>query len=104
MNPRELYPLARVPREPALSIGQVADRLQKTYEDYHGGLLSAEEAGVNQALLTKSVHTRLTHSGSTTEPAIVGPPQSVCTNVLWFDLDSRQRTYREKTSRGRRHA
>lgn len=40
----------------------------------------------DQGEQTKSVHTRLTHSGSTTEPAIVGPPQSVCTNVLWFDL------------------
>jgi hypothetical protein len=52
----------------------------------------------------KSVHTRLAPSGSATDPTIVGPPQSVCTNVLWFDLDSRQRTYRERTSRGRRHA
>ena len=40
---------------------------------------------------TKSVHTRLGHSGSTTDPALVGPPQSACTNVLWFDLESLRR-------------
>jgi hypothetical protein len=39
-----------------------------------------------QCRLSNSVHTRLGHSGSATDPALVGPPQSSCTNVLWFDL------------------
>jgi hypothetical protein len=36
--------------------------------------------------LTKSVHTRLGHSDSDAEPALMEPPRSACTNVLWFDL------------------
>jgi hypothetical protein len=28
----------------------------------------------------------LGHSGSAIDPALVGPPQSACANVLWFDL------------------
>ena len=36
--------------------------------------------------LPKSVHTRLGHSGSPKDSAIVGPPQSACTNVVWFNL------------------
>ena len=40
-----------------------------------------------QALLTLNpVHTRLGHSGSATDPAMMESPQSACTNVLWFDL------------------
>jgi hypothetical protein len=34
----------------------------------------------------------LGHSGSATDPALVGPPQSACTNVLWFDLVELERT------------
>jgi hypothetical protein len=32
--------------------------LQKTYEDYHGGLMGAEEACINQALLTSLLEAR----------------------------------------------
>ena len=35
---------------------------------------------------SKSVHTRSGHSGSPKGQAMMAPPESVCTNVMWFDL------------------
>jgi hypothetical protein len=46
------------------------------------GQNSASRCRVN----AKSVHTRLGHSGTATEPVLVALLQSKCTNVVWFDL------------------
>jgi uncharacterized protein DUF5681 len=55
---RELFPLARVPREPAPTIEAIAAAVQRTLEDYQGGRLTAEEARISQDLLSTLLQAR----------------------------------------------
>src|SRR5262249_28990431 len=58
MNARELFPAARVVREPAMSIAALSARLQRLLEDFEAGKLSAEDTRVSRDILSSLVQAK----------------------------------------------
>jgi hypothetical protein len=58
MSARELYPAARVTREPALSLEALSGRLQALLEDFEAGKVSADDARMARDILTSLVQAK----------------------------------------------
>jgi hypothetical protein len=60
MSARELYPAARVTREPLMSTEALSARLQRLLEDFEAGKVSAEDTRVSRDILSSLVQAKQT--------------------------------------------